>query len=507
MAPLPFDASTFESGARCSMAPSWSSIRETSTWPAAARHRRPTVVLWLTAALFQRLVDDDLRPSPAWTSYSPAAMSFSAHVRPCVEARTGRRLDQRLRPDRGDHVQRLLPADQPDQFARSADRLADLEHAGLRARRELQPVPAGVPGELYIAGAAWRAAISVGRAHGRAVRRRPVRAAGQPDVPHRRPGALARRRELEFLGRADDQVKIRGFRVEPGEVEAVLAQHPAVAQAAVVAREDRPATSGSWPTWCADARRARDDGADDAAPATTRSTSGRRLRREYRAIGTGSGPRTSRLEQQLRRTPIPAERDAGVARLHGRADRGARPRRVCWRSAAASGLLLQQLAPDVEPTGHRPLAVGRSPSCGADVGRRAGTAGTSSCGASRARLRRLAPVRSTWSSSNSVIQYFPDVDYLLEVLRGASPLRRAGRCSSATSATCGSLPAFHASVQLAPAGAATSSREQLRTGRTGRSSSRRSCWSTRRSSLALRGRLPASAGSTCCSSAAVPTTS
>ncbi|CAL9516469.1 Tyrocidine synthase 3 [Streptomyces sp. enrichment culture] len=115
--------------------------------------------------------------------------------------------------------------------------LADLAIQLLDARGE--PVPAGVPGEMYVSGPGVALGY-LGRPGPTAERFVPD-PFGPPGSRRYRSGDLARRRTdggLEYLGRIDDQVKIRGFRVEPGEVETVLAAHPGVRQAAVVARED-----------------------------------------------------------------------------------------------------------------------------------------------------------------------------------------------------------------------------------------------------------------------------
>jgi amino acid adenylation domain-containing protein len=103
----------------------------------------------------------------------------------------------------------------------------------------LQPVPIGVPGEMFVGGA------GVARGYLKrdaltAERFIPNPFSSQKDEKLYRSGDLARRLpggDLEYLGRADQQVKIRGFRVELGEIQTALTRQPSVREAFVVAKD------------------------------------------------------------------------------------------------------------------------------------------------------------------------------------------------------------------------------------------------------------------------------
>jgi amino acid adenylation domain-containing protein len=107
-----------------------------------------------------------------------------------------------------------------------------------------QPVPPGVPGEIYVGGAGVAQGY-LNRPDLTAERFTADPFAATPGARMYKSGDLARllkTGDVEYLGRADNQIKIRGFRIEPGEIEAAMVGHPGVQQAAAVVRTDSTGT-------------------------------------------------------------------------------------------------------------------------------------------------------------------------------------------------------------------------------------------------------------------------
>ncbi len=245
MAPLSFDAATFEiwgallRGGRCVVYEE----RHVSLERFGALVRSENVdTLWLTASLFNLVIDENWRHLSGVRQAIIGGEALSpAHVADALRLLPGLRLVNGYGPTEATTFAICHEIDARDAEGRSIPigrPIANTEIYVVDAN--LRPVPVNVVGELYIGGA--------GLARG--YLERPALTAEcfvsnpfDPDPNARlyRTGDLARYRAdglVEFVGRLDDQLKIRGFRVEPAEVEAVLRQHPAVAAAVVVANQN-----------------------------------------------------------------------------------------------------------------------------------------------------------------------------------------------------------------------------------------------------------------------------
>ena len=246
-APISFDASTFEvwgallNGARLAvMPPGLPSLDELGI--ALERYRVST--LWLTAGLFHQMVDSQIESLRGVRQLLAGGDVLSVpHVEKALRELPDCRLINGYGPTENTTFTccHALRRDQPLGGSVSIGRPIANTCVFILDRNR-QPVPIGVPGELYIGG------DGLARDYFRCPELTAEKFVVDPlggDREKRlyRSGDRARYRPdgtIEFLGRIDDQVKIRGFRIEPGEIESVLAQHPGVAEGIVVPREDAP---------------------------------------------------------------------------------------------------------------------------------------------------------------------------------------------------------------------------------------------------------------------------
>ena len=283
----------------------------------------------------------DSRRRCARVNLAGEALPAGAGGRP-VRHRHDRAGPQPLRPHRGHDVldlHRWCPGRRAGR-RRSAGRSPERRLYVLD--RRLEPVPVGVPGELYLGGAGLaRGYLRPAGPDRRAFVPDPFGAGRRAPLPHRRPGPLpAGRASSSSSAGIDHQVKVRGFRIELGEIEAALAAHRALREAVVVAargRHRRPPAGRLRRDRRAErspARRAARGSCEGGCPSYMVPVGLRRPRRRCRS------PPTARWT--ARRCPRPTSRAGGDGRAAASRRRARRSRSCspgsgarCWASSAS----------------------------------------------------------------------------------------------------------------------------------------------------------------------------
>jgi amino acid adenylation domain-containing protein len=247
-APISFDASTFEiwgsllNGAKLViMPPQLPSIAELGE----ALQRHGVTTLWLTAGLFQLVVDERLEHLRGVRQLLAGGDALSlAHVKRVLASLSdGSRLINGYGPTEGTTFSCCYVMDKESQVGTTVPIGRPIANAeAYILDQQQQPVPLGAAGELYLGGDGL-ARCYLNRPALTAEKFIPHPLSGKPGARLYRTGDRVRflpDGNIEFLGRLDQQVKIRGFRIELGEIEAVMAGFPAVKEAVVLAQADGP---------------------------------------------------------------------------------------------------------------------------------------------------------------------------------------------------------------------------------------------------------------------------